>query len=176
MNQPVSTRADTTDLRAITPDSLRRFAVWSAAVLTLTMSAPAVHAAEPVQVGPGVTVTASRDATTPSEAAYVEAAYRKLQAASRYPSGREASLERPSGTATVWANVARDGRVRSRGLEQSSGSPLLDGMARNLVGRTRFPAIAAGDFGGGATQRFVVAYRFDGVAMTAGKASKVAAQ
>ena len=152
--------------------TVRRFAMLVAYTLTTTIT----MAAEPVQVGPTVTVTASRDATTPSEAAYVEAAYKKLQSASRYPSGREASLERPSGTTTVWANVARDGKVRSRGIEQTSGSPLLDNMARTLIGRSRFPAIAAGDFGSGPTQRFVVSYRFDGVAMTAGKTSKVAAQ
>lgn len=151
-----------------------RLAALGAAVFTLTTSV--AMAAEPAQVGPGVTVTASRDAATPSEAAYVAAAFRKLQAASRYPSGREASLARPSGTTTVWANVARDGRVKARGIEQSSGSPLLDGMARSLIGRSRFPAIASGDFGSGATQRFVVSDRFDGIAMTAGKDSKVAAQ
>ena len=145
-----------------------------AAACTLSMSA--AIAAEPVQVGPTVTVTASRDALTPSETAYVEAAHQKLQKASRYPSGREASLERPSGTAIVWADVGHDGRVKGRGVEQSSGSPLLDGMARSLIGRARFPAMAAGDFSSGATQKFVVAYRFDGVSMTSGRAGKVAAR
>jgi protein TonB len=154
----------------------KRAAMLTAAAVTLTVSGPTAFAADAVQFGPTVTVTASRDATTSSETAYVEAAYKKLQSASRYPSGRDASLERPSGTTTVWANVARDGRVKARGVEQSSGSAMLDDMAKALIGRSRFPAFAAGDFAGGPTQRFVVSYRFDGVAMTAGKGSKVAAR
>lgn len=154
--------------------SMHRLAALTGAFFTLTTAA--AMAAEPARVGPAVTVTASRDATTPSEAAYVESARKKLQAASRDPSGREASLERPGGTAAVWADVARDGRIKGRGVERSSGSPLLDGMARSLIGRSRFPAIAAGDFGGGSSQRFAVSDRFDSVAMTAGGASKVAWQ
>ena len=143
--------------------------------LTLASALPAT-AAEPAQVGPTVTVNASRNPTaTPSESAYIETAYKKLQRASRYPSGREASLSRPSGTATVWVDVARDGRVKGRGVDQSSGSPLLDDMAKSLVGRGRFPSFAAGDWDNGATHRFVVSYQFDGVAMTAGKAGKLRA-
>lgn len=160
--------------RRSTPTARHRVLALGVAVLAWTTTA--AIAAEPVQLGPTVTITASRDALSPSETAYVEAAHQKLQKASRYPSGREASLERPSGTTIVWANVGHDGRVKGRGVEQSSGSPLLDGMARSLIGRARFPAMAAGDFASGATQKFVVAYAFDGVSMTSGRAGKVAAQ
>lgn len=142
----------------------------AATVLAFTTTVVDATAAEPVGTGPRVTVTATRNPNeTPSETKYADVVYKKLQSASRYPTSREASLTRPSGTTTVWVEVARDGKVKGRGIQQSSGSPLLDQEARSLVGRTRFPAFASGDWGDGATHRFVVSYEFDGVAMTAGK-------
>lgn len=53
---------------------------------------------------------------------------------------------------------------------------MLDNMPKILLGRRRFPSFAAGGWGDASTYRFVVGYQFDGVAMTAGKGSKVAAQ
>ena len=86
------------------PTLLRRMAALTAAlaaVVALTTWHTPASALQPVQTGSVVTVTASRVALTASETGYADAAYRKLQGASRYPSGREASLERPSGMATV---------------------------------------------------------------------------
>ncbi len=85
------------------PTLLRRMAALTAAlaaVVALTTWHTPASARQPVQ-RPVVTITALRDALTASETGDVDAAYRKLQGASPYPSGREASLERPSGTATV---------------------------------------------------------------------------
>ena len=143
--------------------------------LSLALANQLPASAAEAQLGPAVTVTGTRNPdATPSELTYLAAAHRKLQAASRYPSGRDMSLYRPSGNTTVWADVARDGRVVARSVDQSSGNALLDDMARSLVGRTRFPSFAAGDWGGTPTHRFGVSYQFVGDAMTAGAAGHAA--
>ncbi|MGZ5848207.1 MAG: energy transducer TonB, partial [Ramlibacter sp.] len=57
----------------------------------------------------------------------------------RYPTGREASLQRPSGKVVVWFVLGRNGQVQDAGIEQSSESILLDNAALATVRRTTFP-------------------------------------
>jgi protein TonB len=109
--------------------------------------------------GPTVTVRAARVA---DEAAYVSAVRLQLDRAKRYPTGREASLSRPSGTTAVWVDIARDGHPVGRGVVRSSGSGLLDWTATNLVGRADYPAFPADAWSDGPTHRFLVSYRFVG--------------
>jgi len=121
----------------------------------------AAFAGEPIadpQTGAAVTVTASRLNVT--EEAYVNRLYDQLNRTKRYPTGREASLTRPEGTAVVWVDVARDGHVVARGVEQTSYSMLLDDMAVALVGRTSYDSLPADGWTDGPTHRFIVGYRF----------------
>jgi periplasmic protein TonB len=132
---------------------------FAVAALTTVVADRAASASPLAEVGPAVTVTGS---ATPGEAAYVTDVRDQLDRAKRYPTGREASLSRPRGTAAVWVDVARDGRTVDRGLARSSGSGLLDSMATALVGRKRYAAFPTDAWSDAATHRFVVRYRFVG--------------
>ena len=121
------------------------------------------RAADGAQVLPKVTVTGTRNPdATPTEAAYTDTVFKRLERGSRYPTGREASEERPSGTTTVWFELQRNGRVAGRGVEKTSGSQLLDRMAVELVARQKYPALPQDGFTDGAKHRFVVSYKFQG--------------
>ncbi len=115
-------------------------------------------------LAPGVSRAAGADPAAPSASAseddYVAAMRARLDRHRRYPTGREASLARPTGTTEVVFEVDRDGRVRSSAVVQSSLSMLLDDTARTLVRRERFDAFPADTFAGASTHRFVVAYAF----------------
>ena len=130
---------------------------------------PATAADEPQRL-PGVTVTGEKNpSASPAEVAYADAAFKKLDKASRYPSGREVSLSRPSGTAKVWVDVQRNGKVVGHGLESPSGSKVLDQTAVNLATRAKYAPLPADAWAGEGKHRFVVSYAFDGTAMTAAK-------
>ncbi len=145
------------------------FAAFAAACLLA--GAMPVQAADDVQVLPKVTVTGTRNpGATPTEAAYADAVFKRLNKGSRYPTGRQASEERPSGTTTVWFELQRNGKVAGRGVEKTSGSQLLDQMAVELVARQKYPALPQDGFTEGAKHRFVVSYQFEGNA--AGMPSK----
>ncbi len=131
------------------------------AACVLTGALPAL-AADDVQTLPRVTVTGTRGASeTPAEAGYADAVFRKLDKTAHYPTGREASQARPSGTATVWFELQRNGKLAGKGVEQSSGSQVLDQMALTLVSRQKYAALPA-DAWAGPKHRFVVRYQFDG--------------
>ncbi len=143
------------------------------AITSLGFGALTARAADVPQKLPAVTVTGEKSATaSPGEVAYADAMFKKLDKASRYPTGREASLDRPSGTAKVWVELQRSGKVVGHGVEQSSGSPLLDQMAVNLVTRAKYASLPQDVWTGETRHRFVASYKFDGAAMTAGAPAK----
>lgn len=138
-----------------------KFLLGFIAVSCFTLGLPA--SAADVQTLPKVTVTGSRDAAeTPVEAAYATTVFKRLEKASRYPSGREASETRPSGTTQVWFELLRNGKVAGHGIEKSSGSQLLDRTAMTLVTREKYPALPQDGWAGGPKHRFLVSYQFDG--------------
>lgn len=141
-----------------------RSGAFAAFVVACLLAGPLpAQAADDVQTLPKVTVTGTRNpGATPTEAAYADAVFKRLERGSRYPTGRQASEERPSGTTTVWFELQRNGKVAGRGVEKSSGSPLLDQMAVALVGRQKYPALPADGFTDGTKHRFLVSYKFDG--------------
>ena len=149
--------------------SLRRASlmVAMAALITSTTWTPPASAAERL---PTVTVTSTRNPVeTPVEVAYADALHHRLEKQSSYPTSREASLQLPSGTSTVWVDVQRNGRVVGHGLEQSSGSQILDARAVQLAARAKYPPLPTDGWAGQTKHRFVVSYRFDGAAATAGR-------
>ena len=147
----------------------RRLGTLALLCVAAALAGPAQAADEPQKL-PAVTVTGEKNpAATPVEVAYTDSTFTKLGKASRYPSSREASLDRPSGTAKVWVEVQRSGKVVGHGLESPSGSKLLDQAAINLATRAKYAPLPADAWTGEAKHRFVVSYAFDGAAMTAGK-------
>lgn len=108
--------------------------------------------AEPVKVAP------------PSSAAiengYVLGVRALLNVNKRYPTGREASLQRPSGKAVVWFVLNRNGVLQEAGIEGSSNSILLDNAALSTVRRTSYTPWPEGSWPGQTQHRFTVTLDF----------------
>jgi TonB family protein len=94
------------------------------------------------------------------EALYVEKVRSYLASAKRYPTGREASLQRPAGKAKIWFVLARSGSLLEAGVELSSGSMLLDSTALSNVRRANYTAFPEGSWIGQTQHRFSVELDF----------------
>lgn len=94
------------------------------------------------------------------EAAYIAAIRGHLQKIKRYPSGREASQDRPAGTAHVRFTLRRDGVLLAAEIERSSGSMLLDSAALATVRRGNYPAFPEPVWVGKGQQEFSVILEF----------------
>jgi protein TonB len=118
------------------------------------------------------TVPASRIAETPApppapvnagakaEDSYIAGVRAYLNSIKRYPTGREASIQKPRGKARVWFVLDRDGRLQGAGIEESSDSLLLDRTALATVQRGAFAAFPDTAWSSQATHRFVVELEF----------------
>jgi len=95
-----------------------------------------------------------------AEADYVGRVKAHLQASKRYPTGREASLQRPAGTAVIWFMVRRSGELAGAGVDISAGSMLLDNAALATVRRSSYPAFPDEVWPGKEQQRFTVELDF----------------
>lgn len=73
----------------------------------------------------------------------------------KYPSGRDASLIKPVGTARAWIVLDRQGGVRESGIEQSSDSIILDNEALKLLRSGSYPAFPEEAFAGQTMHRFM---------------------
>ncbi|KAF1042071.1 MAG: hypothetical protein GAK35_02916 [Herbaspirillum frisingense] len=94
------------------------------------------------------------------EAEFIGKVRAYLNSVKRYPTGREASLQRPEGTVKVWFVLRRDGSVVDAGIEESSNSMLLDQAARRSINLGQFPAFPEQFRPGEAQHRFVVDLQF----------------
>ncbi|WDH32473.1 energy transducer TonB family protein [Pseudomonas chlororaphis] len=137
-----------------------------AAKATPTPTPPA--AAQPVQpaVAPTPTPTPAPPAPPKVDGQALEGGYLKglrneLDTYKQYPTGRQASLERPSGEVVVWLLVDRQGRVLDSGIQTQASSMLLNRAATNSLRRIKqvkpFPEQA---FGGRNEQRFTATFNY----------------
>jgi protein TonB len=69
---------------------------------------------------------------------YIAIVRATLNANKRYPTGREASLQRPSGKVKVWFVLSRNGSLQEAGIDESSNSIILDNAALSTVKRTAY--------------------------------------
>jgi len=69
------------------------------------------------------------------EGGYLQGVRGDLERYKQYPSGRQASLERPSGKVVIWLLVDRAGKVLDRGLEERASSMLLNRAALASLAR-----------------------------------------
>jgi protein TonB len=83
-----------------------------------------------------------------------------LESVKRYPTGREASTLRPRGKTRVWFVLTRGGEATEAGVDDSSGSILLDNAALATVRRGRFPAFPDDAWPGKASHRFTAELDF----------------
>lgn len=95
-----------------------------------------------------------------AEAIYASKVHAYLQSVKRYPTGREASLQRPTGVSVIWFMVRRNGALVETGIETSSGSMLLDNAALATVRRSIYPIFPDEVWPNKVQQRFTVELDF----------------
>lgn len=95
-----------------------------------------------------------------AEAGYIGKVRSYLNSIKRYPTGREASLQRPRGKTRIWFVLTRNGTLVESGIDESSQSLLLDGAAHATVRRGTFPPFPEDAWGGQSSHRFVVELEF----------------
>lgn len=98
-------------------------------------------------------------ATVDASAAYTGRVRAYLNTVKRYPTGRDASIQRPEGKVRIWFVLRRDGSLVDAGIEDSSNSILLDNAGLTTVKRGAMPAFEAA-FGSEETHRFTVDLEF----------------
>ena len=94
------------------------------------------------------------------EGPYTAQVRAQLNASKRYPTGREASLQRPTGRVVVWFILARSGSLTDSGIEDSSNSILLDNAALSTVRRASFPALPDAAWPGQPSHKFTATIDF----------------
>ena len=116
--------------------------------------APAKRPAPAAPSAPSVNVAAL-------ENSYAQALRAQLEQTKRYPTGRQASLERPEGRVEVWLEVDRTGRVIDSGINSKARSMLLNRAAQaSLQSIKQVRAFPADAFAGQNTKRFLATFDY----------------
>lgn len=130
---------------------------------------PPPVAAKPVQAPPAPAPAPAPPAAPPPpkvdgqalEGGYLKGLRNEMDGYKQYPTGRQASLERPTGDVVVWLLVDRQGRVLDSGIQTPASSMLLNRAASNSLRRIKqvkpFPEQA---FGGRNEQRFTATFNY----------------
>ena len=116
-----------------------------------TPSPVPAHALAPV---PEATHKAPSNAS--AEADYAARLKALLNASKRYPTGRQASQQRPQGVVKLWFSLNRAGVLQEVALLEAADSSLLNDAALASVRRTSFPPFAAELWPGQEQHRFTV--------------------
>jgi TonB family protein len=103
---------------------------------------------------------ARADVGDDSAVSYTDSVRAALDRGKHFPTGREVSIEQPTGRSEVTFSLTRGGKVASAKTTRSSNSMPLDDMARQLVHRAKYPAFPETAWAGSPTHTFVVAYNF----------------
>jgi protein TonB len=117
---------------------------------------PAVTSSTPPVSAPPVAQPVPQPMTTAEDDIYATQVRAYLESIKHYPTSKEARLQRPRGTVNVWIVIDRSGAMREAGVEDSSGSLILDGAALTTVRGATYPGFPAGAFKGESTHRFTV--------------------
>ncbi|POM11057.1 energy transducer TonB [Pseudomonas sp. WP001] len=94
------------------------------------------------------------------EGGYLKGLRNELDTYKQYPTGRQASLERPSGEVVVWLLVDRQGRVLDSGLQTQAPSMLLNRAANSLRRIKQVKPFPEQAFGGRNEQRFTATFNY----------------
>jgi periplasmic protein TonB len=130
----------------------------------------------PHAIGPSVATnapvapTASASPPTPAEpqappanmslqSTYIASVHAAIEQQKRYPMTKEARLQQPSGTATVWFVLNRAGELQGSGIEESAGG-ILDRAALESVHRAAYPPFPPTTWSGEEQHTFVVPIHF----------------
>ena len=124
------------------------------AVPRTLVSKPAAQPVPPAPAAPKVNAQAI-------ENGYLQALRHELEQRKRYPSGRQASLERPQGNVEVWLEVDRSGRVISSGIANKASSMLLNRAAlSSLQSISQVKPFPTEAFNGQTTKRFSATFNY----------------
>ena len=121
---------------------------------------PTPPAAKPAATPAPASAPAQSQVATPRaqslESEYVRQIKAMLNATKRYPTGRQASLERPVGKVRIVFVLSRTGTLVSAQVQVSSNSNMLDDAALSAVRRATYPAFAGDLWRGQNTHEFSV--------------------
>lgn len=91
---------------------------------------------------------------------YIASVRNTLNANKRYPTGREASLQRPSGKVKIGFVLLRNGSLVEASVEESSNSIILDNAALTTVRRTTYSPWPDGSWPSQSQHKFTVSLDF----------------
>jgi protein TonB len=120
--------------------------------------APSFPTATPVQEAPKMAV--QPPVSVSLENNYIVSVRATLNANKRYPTGREASLQRPSGKVKLWFVLARNGALQDAGIDESSNSIILDNAALSTLRRTTYAPWPEGSWASQSQHKFTVTLDF----------------
>ena len=120
--------------------------------------APSLPTATPVQEAPKMAV--QPPVSVSLENNYIVSVRATLNANKRYPTGREASLQRPSGKVKLWFVLARNGALQDAGIDESSNSIILDNAALSTLRRTTYAPWPEGSWASQSQHKFTVILDF----------------
>ena len=120
--------------------------------------APSLPTATPVQEAPKM--AAQPPISVSLENNYIVSVRATLNANKRYPTGREASLQRPSGKVKLWFVLARNGTLQDAGIDESSNSIILDNAALSTLRRTTYAPWPEGSWASQSQHKFTVTLDF----------------
>lgn len=118
----------------------------------LAADAPPVPAAPPAPPAPSQEAKGLQ-----VEEAYIARIRADVQSRKKYPTGREASVQKPSGTVRACMDLSRTGIPANEiVIERTSHSMILDAEARKLLRSGTYPPFPVGAFPGESTHRFCI--------------------
>jgi protein TonB len=120
--------------------------------------APSFPTATPVQETPKMAV--QPPVSVSLENNYIVSVRATLNANKRYPTGREASLQRPSGKVKLWFVLTRNGALQDAGIDESSNSIILDNAALSTLRRTTYAPWPEGSWASQSQHKFTVTLDF----------------
>ena len=120
--------------------------------------APSLPTATPVEEPPKI--APQPPVSVSLENNYIVSVRTTLNANKRYPTGREASLQRPSGKVKLWFVLARSGALQDAGIDESSNSIILDNAALSTLRRTTYAPWPEGSWASQSQHKFTVTLDF----------------
>ncbi len=94
--------------------------------------------------------------TASAESEYAGRVKAMLNASKRYPTGRQASQQRPQGVVKLWFTLNRAGNLLEAGVLEAANSNLLNDAALATVRRATYPAFTAELWPGQDQHKFTV--------------------
>ncbi len=116
---------------------------------------------EQPRVEPPPVVTGTGPSIGQIQAGYESTIKAYLESIKRYPTSREARMQRPTGKVGLWIEVNRDGSLKDAGIAKSSDYILLDNAALATVRQGKFPPFPADTYPGESFRRFTFTLEYN---------------